>query len=373
MSNHESGPPLYAAILAGGVGTRLWPSSRRTRPKQFADLTGAGSTLIQATADRLNGAVPPSHVFVVTGAEYATLVSQQLPGLTDTQVILEPSGRNTAPAIGLAAFRTARMNPDAVLATLHSDHVIPGQKAFQAALRCAADVAQEGYIVTLGIRPTCPHTGYGYIERGQPLSTDSSSCPLPAYDVVQFLEKPSLSVAEEFLAGGAHYWNAGIFVARVERLLAEYKRQLPTLYRTLHDIAEIETGDLSAAAARAAFAESWHSISPISFDHGIMEGAEKVAVVPLDAGWNDVGSWDALEEVLPVDGSSNLVVRGNLISLDSKDNIVSSEAAVVALIGVDGIVVVDTGDALLVGRKDQMQRVREVVALLADAGYSHLL
>ena len=370
---NELGNFMYVAILAGGVGTRLWPCSRRTRPKQFVDLTGSGFTMIQATADRLNGLVPPAQILVVTGTQYASLIAQQLPYLSENQVILEPSGRNTAPAIGLAAIRARRLRPDAVLASLHSDHIIADQAAFQTALRCAAEAAQDGYIVTLGIRPTCPHTGYGYIHRAPEPSVVTPGCLLPVYPVARFLEKPSLDVAKSFVAGGAHYWNAGIFIARVDRLLAEYQRQLPELYGALHAIDELFDSDLAVDDMRASFENIWQGVSSISFDHGIMEDAERVAVVPLDAGWNDVGSWDALEEVLPIEIDSNYVVRGNLISIDSSHNIISSQGDIVALVGVDDLVVVNTGDALLVGRKDQMQRVREVVDILAKEGHAGLL
>lgn len=328
--------------------------------------------MIQATATRLSGVVPRAQILIVTGSQYASLVSDQLPFLSEGQVILEPAGRNTAPAIGLAAIRTQQLNPNAVLALLHSDHVIPDQEAFQEALVCAAEVARSGHIVTLGIRPTCPHTGYGYIERGNPLSPIPPVCSQPVYSVVQFLEKPDWEVAEAFLAGGAHYWNAGIFVAPVDLLLAEYKRQLPELYSTLIEISRVLDGSLPDSEANSAFEELWKGVAAISFDHGIMEGADGVAVVPLDAGWSDVGSWEALEEVLP-NTDANLVVSGNLVSIESSANIVSSQRALVALIGVHDLVVVDSGDALLIGRKDEMQRVKEVVDILASEGYESLL
>ena len=373
MSNQEAGSQLYVAILAGGVGTRLWPGSRSGRPKQFSDLTGSGSTLIQATVKRLDGVTSIENIIVVTGAQYASLIAQQLPFVDKSQVILEPSGRNTAPAVGLAAFRAKRRNPDAILASLHSDHVIPDTPAFQAALRCAAGVAQDGYIVTLGILPTSAHTGFGYIERGSALVLAPNTCQLPVYAVNRFLEKPRQEVAEEFFLGGAHYWNAGIFVARADRFLAEYKRQQPALYAALEAIDALEDLGLSSEESRASFLETWHDVPSISIDHGIMEGAAQVAVVPLDAGWNDVGSWDALDDVLPTTQRGNLVVQGKLIDIDSSNNIVSSGKAVVALIGVHDMVVIDTGDAVLIGRKEEMQRVREVVDRLADEGMSELL
>ncbi|MFN2202575.1 MAG: mannose-1-phosphate guanylyltransferase [Caldilineaceae bacterium] len=373
MSNQEAGSQLYVAILAGGVGTRLWPGSRSGRPKQFSDLTGSGSSLIQATVDRLDGVASPEQIVIVTGAQYGSLISQQLPFLAESQMILEPSGRNTAPAVGLAALYARRRNPNAILASLHSDHVIADTPAFQNALCCAAAVAKDGYIVTLGILPTSAHTGFGYIERGKALAMAPNDCTLPVYTVNRFLEKPSQEVAEEFFLGGAHYWNAGIFVARADRFLAEYKRQQPALYAALEAIDALEDRDLSSEVRRTSFVDAWHEVPSISIDHGIMERAADVAVIPLDAGWNDVGSWDALDEVLPATQRGNLVVRGKLIDLDSSNNIVSSDRALVALIGVHDMVVVDTGDAVLIGRKEEMQRVREIVDRLAEEGFSNLL
>jgi mannose-1-phosphate guanylyltransferase len=373
LADLESSKPLFAAILAGGVGTRLWPRSRRLRPKQFSDLTGSGYSLIQATAERLSGVIPHERLLVATGSQYASLVMEQLPYLSEQQLILEPAGRNTAPAIGLAAFRAHRLNPDAILALLHSDHIIPDEEAFRIALRCAANTAIHGHIVTLGIQPTSAHTGYGYIKRGAELNAPDSDCPLPVYSVGEFLEKPELEIAKQFLASGVHYWNAGIFVARVDRLLSEFEQQLPELFSILQQIDDLEASDLPSDEVSKAFEELWHAVSPISFDHGIMEHANRVAVVPLDAGWNDVGSWEALEDVLPIGDDENLVLRGKVVSIDSHNNIVSSDGPLVALIGIEDLVIIDTGDALLIGRKDGMQRVREVVDRLASEDDDGLL
>ena len=216
---------MYAAILAGGVGTRLWPRSRQSHPKQFSDIIGSGRTMIQTTVDRLEGVVSPADLYVVTGAPYAGLARTQLPAVPADQIILEPSGRNTAPAIGLACVHIQRRDPQAIVAILHSDHAMLDPAAFRKTL-CRAEVAAaNGGIVTLGITPTFPHTGYGYIKRGHVIENVPAGEP-PVYTVEQFLEKPDLPTAEAFLADGTYYWNGGIFVCRVDVMLREIERQI---------------------------------------------------------------------------------------------------------------------------------------------------
>lgn len=357
---------MYAVILAGGVGTRLWPRSRENRPKQFSDITGSGFTMIQETAQRLEGLVDGDRLFVVTGPAYVELVKEQLPQMPMQHLIVEPSGRNTAPAIGLAALHLRRKDPNAVMVILPADHVILHADRFRAALRRAADVAQKGFIVTLGIEPTFAHTGYGYIKRGELLSTADG---IAAYRVERFLEKPNRAAAEQFLADGGYYWNGGIFVSRVDVMLNEFARQAPEIYDRLQQIdAALDTPD-----AQKVLETVWQEMPSISIDYAIMEGAQKVAVVPLKAGWNDVGSWDALETVLEQDESGNRIARGEVLLLDSRDNIVYSDKRLVVLINVNNLVVVDTGDTLLIGDKGNMQRVKEVVEQLRAQGRTELL
>lgn len=357
---------MYAAILAGGVGTRLWPRSRQDRPKQFTDITGAGLTMIQATAQRLEGLTPASRIFVLTGDAYAGLAATQLPDVPAGQIIVEPEGRNTAPAIGLACVHIARQDPTAVMAVLPADHIIPDVAAFRAALRRAASIAREGFLVTLGIQPTFPHTGYGYIKRGTLIDNMDG---LPAFRVERFLEKPNRSLAESFVADGDHYWNGGIFISRVDRLLAEFETQTPALYELLQRIAD----GLDAADAGSLLADAWTQMPNISIDYAIMERAPRVAVVPLNAGWNDVGSWDALEGVLDKDEAGNSIAKGDVLLLDSHDNIVYSDKRIVALVNVHNLVVVETDDTLLIGDKGQMQRVKEIVEQLRAEGRTELL
>lgn len=357
---------MYAVIMAGGVGTRLWPRSRESRPKQFSDITGNGLTMIQETAERLQGVVDGPELYVVTGAAYAGLTTEQLPQMPAGQVIVEPSGRNTAPAIGLACLHLRRRDPDAVVAVLPADHVILQPERFREALRRAGEIADQGFLVTLGIEPTFAHTGYGYIKRAEALSSDGV---LPAYRVERFLEKPKRAAAEQFLTEGGYYWNGGIFVSRVATMLDELSRQAPDIYDRLMQI----DAALSGANAQAVLEEVWQSMPSVSIDYAVMEGAHKVAVVPMQAGWNDVGSWDALETVLEQDEMGNSIARGEVMLLDSRNNIVYSDKRLVALINVNNIVVVDTGDTLLIGDKSNMQRVKDIVEQLRAQGRSELL
>jgi mannose-1-phosphate guanylyltransferase len=366
---------MYATILAGGIGTRLWPRSRQDQPKQFTDITGSGGTMIQDTANRLQGVVAADHLYVVTGSAFASLAREQLPNVPAAQILVEPNGRNTAPAIGLACIHLQRSDPQAVLAILPADHVILDGAGFRRALRQAGALAEQGYMVTLGIEPTFAHTGYGYIKRSQPLAPAASSdgaaddATLPAYAVEQFLEKPNRVLAEAFLLEGGYYWNGGIFVSRVDRWLAELERQAPDIYHRLQRI----TAALDTPEAEAVLAAQWADMPSISIDYAVMEHAERVAVVPLQAGWNDVGSWDALETILEQDERGNSIAKGDVLLLDSNGNIVYSDKRLVALVNVSNLVVVDTGDTLLIGDKSNMQRVKDVVEQLRRQGRTELL
>lgn len=359
---------MYAVILAGGAGTRLWPRSRQAQPKQFADITGSGRTMIQATFDRLDGLVPGDQCYVVTGEKYAALAQSQLPEIPASNVIVEPSGRNTAPAIGLACIHLLRRDPKAVLAVLPADHVILNVAAFQSALQAAEQAAEQGALVTLGIEPDMPHTGYGYIQRGE-LRTASTADQLPIYAVKRFAEKPNLATAQAFLAEGGYYWNGGIFVFRADVMMAEIERQMPDLFANLKEIESyLDKPDLAAH-----FDHAWARVPSISIDYGIMEGAASVAMVPLLAGWNDVGSWDALQQVMQPDESGNYIAQGRTLALNSKGNIVYASKEIVALIDMDDLVVVETADALLLGHKHKMQKVKDVVESLRNGDLSHLL
>lgn len=352
---------LYALIMAGGGGTRLWPESRLALPKQFIQLFREKS-LLQIAFDRITPLVPPSRVFVATGQQYKEIVRKMLPDLPVENIITEPCGRNTAPAIGLGAVHLLKRDPNAVMAALTADHIMHREDIFRAALESAAGAAQSGRIVTLGIRPSGPETGYGYIERGG--LTDGAGF----YPVVRFREKPDLETAKRFVESGRFYWNSGMFIWRVDVVLGEMARQLPDLHRALLEIEAC----LGAADQETRIERIWSAIRPISIDYGIMEGAGNVHVLPVDPGWTDVGSWSAVydeildqrEKELP-DG--NVVQKGELLAIDTHGCLVRSDK-LVAAIGLRDLVIVDTGDALLICPHDQTQRVKELVDMLKERG-----
>ena len=358
---------MYAVVLAGGVGTRLWPRSRQDTPKQFSDITGSGHSMIQATVARLAGLVARNDTYVVTGSRYADLCAAQLSGLPRANILVEPSGRNTAPAIALACAHLQRRDAAEVVAILPADHHIQDCAAFQKALQQAESSAQRGYIAVLGIEPTKAHTGYGYIQRAD--SPPPVAGELPTFAVERFLEKPDQATAEQFVADGAYYWNGGIFVSRVDRLLAEYERQMPALFAGMTRIAAA----LGSPDEELVLAEVWPTMPDTSIDYGLMEGAEKVAVVPMQVGWNDLGSWDALETVTKRDETGNYPVEGELLPIKSRGNIVAAGQRLVALIDVDDLIVIDAGDALLIGNKKSIQQVKQIVARLQADKRSDLL
>jgi mannose-1-phosphate guanylyltransferase len=360
---------MYAIILAGGVGTRLWPRSRQSRPKQFSDITGCGRTMLQSTIDRLEGIAAGDEVYVITGNQYVELAREQVPQLPAQNVIAEPCGRNTAPAIGLACIHLRRQGKNGVVAVLPADHTIQNVGHFQMALRQAEEAANAGYLVMLGIEPHMPHTGYGYIKRGATRLLEGNG-GLPIYSVEHFLEKPDLPTAQTFLADGGYYWNGGIFVSQLDRMLDEFAQQMPELYERL---LAIEATLDDPRQSRQTLAQIWPEMPDISIDYGVIEGAKQVAVVPLQAGWNDAGSWDALEQVLSGDESANIQVSGDMLLLESKGNIIYGDSRFMALVGVNDLVVVDTGDALLIGHKSQVQRVKHVVEYLRVRNRAELL
>ena len=350
---------IYALILAGGTGSRLWPRSRTRHPKQFLDLMG-DQTMIQEAQKRLLPLIPPEHTFVATSAQYIDIVARQLPGLPAENIIGEPVGRGTAAAIGLTAMLIRRRSPDAIMAIQTSDHLIQRVDVFRRALEAAGHVAAEGWLVTLGIRPDYPETGYGYIERGDFLGMVGE---FEGFKVRRFIEKPELDAAREFIAGGNHDWNSGMFVWQVGRILAEMERHLPQLYAGLEQIAE--------TIGTPEFPETLATIFPklpnVTIDYGIMEKAEMVAVLPIEIGWNDVGSWSSVFDVLPKDTANNAVV-GRHISPDTRNSLIVSPNRLVATIGLEDLVIVDTEDVLLVCRRDRAQDVRALVEILKEDG-----
>jgi mannose-1-phosphate guanylyltransferase len=358
---------LHGVIMAGGRGTRFWPLSTRARPKQLLSIAGR-RTMIQETFDRLEPLVPPSRLWVVTGAGEAGEVARQLPKLDPAQLLVEPVGRNTAAAIALAARQVAARDPRAVMAVLPADHAIADPAAFRAALGAAARAAAEHpVLVTLGIAPARPETGYGYIERG---GVTLRAGGHTFYSVARFREKPDRATAERYLAGGEHHWNAGVFVWRVETILEEIATHLPELARELgaSGITSPERAEAAAAVAHA-----YGRIEGISIDYGVLERSTRTWVLPVDCGWNDVGSWSALFDIRSPDAEGN-VLAGDVLAIDARDSLVEGvEGTLVALVGVRDLVVIAARGAFLVCARDHAQDVRRVVEELERRGRDDLL
>lgn len=352
----------YAVIMAGGAGTRFWPASRRLRPKQLLALAGEGEPLLAATVRRIAGLVPAERVVVVTGEHLAAPTRAALPGVPEGRVLKEPAPRNTAPCIAWAARVVAAEDPDAVVMVLPSDHHVTDEPAFAAVLERATRVAAEGRVTTVGIVPSRPETGFGYIEVGGALAGG-------AHEVARFVEKPDRARAEAFVAGGKHLWNAGMFFFRARDMNALVEAHLPELARGLDRV----MAAAGTADAERVLAEVFPTLPNVSVDHGVMEKAAGLAVVPGDFGWSDVGSWQSAWELAPKDAHGNAVPDGAVV-VDARGNLVRllGDAAAtgkkVALVGVSDLVVVDTGDALLVMPRDRAQDVRHAVDALKARG-----
>jgi mannose-1-phosphate guanylyltransferase len=354
----------YALIMAGGSGTRLWPLSREARPKQSLQLVGERS-MFQHAVERLAPLFPTRNIWVVTRSEHASLLHAQAPELPAGNLILEPQGRGTAPAIGLAAIHLRRADPQAVMAVLTADHYITDPARFRQVLAAALSAARRGHLVTLGIKPSSPSTGYGYIEQGPSLGEVEG---FPVFRVQRFSEKPDRDTAVRMVISGLYSWNSGMFIWQVERILAEFERQMPEFYAQLLEVeAALGTPDYDLVLGRI-----WPQVAKQTIDYGVMEGAQNVVVIPADIGWSDIGSWASLVELLPADDQGNTLV-GEYLSIDTQDTLVFGDQRLIATVGVRDLVIVDSGDALLVCHKDHEQRVRELVDLLKAKNRSDLV
>jgi mannose-1-phosphate guanylyltransferase len=359
MSNFDK---TYAVILAGGGGTRLWPVSRRNHPKQVIPLVEKRS-LFQTTIERLEGLFPPERILVVTVMDQGEKLRAQAPRIPAENFLLEPEPRGTASAIGLAAIVLHQRDEKAVMASLHSDHFIRNQDLFHLLVRVAVDVADRDYLVTLGITPAYPATVYGYIQRGQRLR---ESFGYPVYEVLRFKEKPDVSQAREMVSTGDHSWNSGIFFWKVNNILAEFASQMPELHKVL-----VQVGDTWGTKNQDdTLAALWPKLRNETIDYGIMENARKVAVLPA-AGleWSDLGNWNSLFDVLLPDKNGNIVFSGRHIPLETSSSLVygNNDDRLIVTIGVDNMIIVDAGDVLLVCRKDQAMKVRQVVDNLKNS------
>jgi mannose-1-phosphate guanylyltransferase len=352
---------MYAVILAGGSGTRFWPRSRETRPKQLLSLSGSGS-LLRRTVARIRPLVPYERILVVAGAALEDGVRKTVPELPEENLILEPVGRNTAPAIGLAALILRRRDPEAVMAVLPADHVVQKEDRLLQVLQTGEKIVRDRpFLVTLGITPTRPETGYGYIEQAAPLGEG-------AYRVQCFTEKPDQRTAEEFLRTGRFSWNSGMFLWKAADILAAMQTHSPEMYIELKKI----DGALGTKDEAEILRRVYEDMPAESIDYAVMEKARDILVIPVDLGWSDVGSWRALEEVLPQDEQGN-TRQGETVLLNTSNSVLMSEKRLIAAVGVEDLIVVETDDAVLVCRKDQAQEVKKVVELLRVRGLDQYL
>lgn len=351
MHEHE-----YAVIMAGGGGTRLWPMSRKDRPKQLLPLLGE-ETLFQSTVARLSALFPPQRILVVTVEKQADEMRRQVPEIPGDNYLIEPAPRGTASAVGLAATVLQKRDPQAVMVVLPSDHFIRNRDLFHYLLREALEVAKKDYLVTLGITPLFPSSAYGYIQQGEPVDENFK---YPVYRVRKFVEKPDEKAAQGFLRSRDHSWNSGMFVWRVGVILGEIERQMPALYSVLQQI----SASWGTAAQAEVLRSTWTNLKSDTIDYGVMERAKQVVVLPAGGlGWNDVGSWDTLFEVLFPDMDGNVSAQAQHLALETHNTLIYGHDAerLIVTIGMDDTVIVDAPDVLLVCKADQAQKVREVV------------
>lgn len=353
---------MIPVILSGGSGTRLWPLSRPLYPKQFLALH-SNLTLFQETLKRLEkiGLADP---IIVSNDEHRFIVAENMRsiGMKASRIILEPVGRNTAPAIAIAALAALELESDPVLFILPADHVIQDQDAFDEAARKAEGIAREGHLVTFGVKPTEPHTGYGYIEAGEGITEH-------AYSIRSFREKPNLETAEKFLAQGGFFWNSGMFVFKASRYLTSIEKHEPDLLKHAKEAYAKSKQDLDFYRLDK---DSFEQCKNISIDYAVMERTRDGVVVMLDAQWCDVGSWNALWEVLPKDADGN-VVRGDVITKDSSDNYIYAEHKLVTTLGAKDLIIIDTKDALLIADRRKVEGLKDIVGPLSEAGRKEAL
>ncbi len=344
---------VCVVIMAGGKGERFWPRSRAAQPKQFTDLTGTGN-MLYLTYRRAAKLVQPDKIFIVTGSEYRDITNDSVPELPIENIILEPAGRNTGPCIGLAAVTLAKRFPGATMIVLPADHLIKEDDKFIDTLHAAVESAEktEG-LVTIGIKPTRAETGYGYIKTGEKVDIGTSKF---AFKVCRFIEKPDKERAQQFFSDGNYLWNSGIFVWKVPVILDAFRTYLPELYEGLQAI----KSSLDTDRYTEVLNYIYPGLQKVSIDYGIMEKSGQVFTVPGSFYWDDVGTWRALERIFGTDRNGN-VLRGRVIALETKNTIIDSSKRLVAVIGVEDLIVVDTEDITFICRKDQAELVRELL------------
>ena len=343
-----------AVIMAGGKGERFWPKSRQSLPKQFLSLTGDGKTMIQLTAERHLPLVDYKDMFVVTNRDYVGLVHAQLPQIPPENILAEPVGRNTAPCIGLAAAVISRKYDDAVMLVLASDHLIRFGEMYLDTMVQAIEVAKEdGNLVTIGITPTYPETGYGYINFGRDEGAHSHR---GVYSVKRFVEKPDAETAKEYLASGQYLWNSGMFAWKLSTILEKFRELLPETYKGLMKIKEA----FGTSSYEQVLTARFTAFKSESIDYGIMERAAPIYTIPGSFGWDDVGSWLALERIGRTNENGNMV-QGDVITIGTNNCIIVGGKRLIAAVGLEDLVVVDAGDAMLICAKDSTQDVKKII------------
>lgn len=350
---------VYAVIMAGGSGTRFWPKSTKKYPKQFLNLFGEG-TMIQNTANRIKELIPQERILVVTNDDYVDIVKEQLPRVPVTNIVGEPIAKNTAPCVAIAAELLIKKDPDAVMVVLPADHHITDPEEFRNILSTAIAKAESGKeLVTIGIKPDRPETGFGYIHADSSQSEEMKENTVEK--VLGFKEKPNLDTAEKFLASGDYYWNSGMFIWRADTILQEFSKQLPEMSGLLKEASQ----DLYTNLHNAAINEFYFDCESVSIDYGIMEGAKSVYVVPGEFGWNDVGSWTAVYDLGEKNKDENAIQAVNVTFAGSQKNlVVSNSGKMISLVGMENVAVVETEDAILVCDLNQAQGVKEIVEQL---------
>ena len=357
--------PFYAVIMAGGSGTRLWPLSRRKHPKQLLHLSGE-RTLYQLAVDRLEPILAPENIIVITAGDMVSKLMEQSPSIPRQNFLVEPEGRGTAPVIGLGAFYAENLaGGEALIACLTADHLITDVSGFQNVLMDARKIARTGSIVTLGIEPSFPSTGYGYIQRGGFRKTNTASA---IYDVKRFKEKPDEVTAATMSADGEHSWNSGMFVWSTRTVQSEFRKQIPETFAVLEELAEA----IGAGSQDEALARIWPTIPKDSIDYAIMENAEDVCVIPINIGWSDVGSWLSVLNTSDSDDWGNVLLGGTHHAIDTTNTLVQS-SKLVATIGIENLIIIDTPDVLLVCASDRTEDVKRVVEALHNENKLSLL
>ena len=355
----------YAVIMAGGGGTRLWPLSRADQPKQLHPLL-EDQSLFRSSVERLAPLFAPERIYVVTGEKYIDAMRADAPEVPAQNFIAEPFGRDSGPAAALGVAVVQKRDPLATVVLLTADHFIGDKERFRAVLKAGAELARSGGVVTLGIEPEFPATSFGYIQRGDSLGKFGG---FEAFQSLGFTEKPDADRAREFVASGRYSWNSGMFIWTCETAMRELERQQPTLYAAMRKIqSSVDTPSFTETLSAV-----WSTVSKVSLDYAVMEGAERMAVIPVDIGWSDVGSWDAIYDILPADDSGNILKgQGTRLAVDTQKTLVYSDKLTVT-IGIEDLIIVDTPDALLICRRDRAQDVRTVVNMLKERGASEYL